>query len=335
MSRSFKHTDRREFLKKVGTGAAVLATSSALPQYGFGGDVAPPPESLVKTLYGTLSDSQRKQVCFDWDYMHPKKGLLRTRVENNWAITEPEINDDFYTDDQREIMRDIFEGIIQPEWHSRMDQQLDDDMGGWGNGQHIAIFGDPGSGKSEFVITGRHLTLRCDGDASEHVAFGGPIFYGHAVDENESRTHEGNVFWPQAVKANELYGMFDGRQRELAKVARTPNESHVGFRKTEEFVGIPVSEMSSDQQAHLQEVLKLLVEPYRQADRDEVVACLASQGGLEKCSLAFYTDNDIGKDQVWDNWRLEGPSFVWHFRGSPHVHVWVNVANDPTVKLNA
>jgi len=38
---------------------------------------------------------------------------------------------------------------------------------------------------------------------------------------------------------------------------------------------------------------------------------------------------------VWDNWRLEGPSFVWWFRGSPHVHVWVNVADSPDVELNA
>jgi hypothetical protein len=32
--------------------------------------------------------------------------------------------------------------------------------------------------------------------------------------------------------------------------------------------------------------------------------------------------------------RLEGP-FVWYFRGYPHVHVWVNVADDASVKLNA
>jgi len=44
---------------------------------------------------------------------------------------------------------------------------------------------------------------------------------------------------------------------------------------------------------------------------------------------------DIGNDKVWDNWRLEGPSFVWYYRGAPHVHVWVNVADDPSVKLNA
>jgi hypothetical protein len=26
---------------------------------------------------------------------------------------------------------------------------------------------------------------------------------------------------------------------------------------------------------------------------------------------------------------------VWHYRGAPHVHVWVNVADHPSVKLNA
>ena len=52
-------------------------------------------------------------------------------------------------------------------------------------------------------------------------------------------------------------------------------------------------------------------------------------------SLAFYKEGDIGDDGEWDNWRLEGPSFVWYFRGKPHVHVWVNVADDPTMKTNA
>jgi ATPase subunit of ABC transporter with duplicated ATPase domains len=26
----------------------------------------------------------------------------------------------------------------------------------------------------------------------------------------------------------------------------------------------------------------------------------------------------LGKEGEWDNWRLEGPSFVWYFRGFPH-----------------
>jgi hypothetical protein len=37
-------------------------------------------------------------------------------------------------------------------------------------------------------------------------------------------------------------------------------------------------------------------------------------------------EGDIGNDGVWDIWKLEGPAFSWYFRGSPHVHTWLNVA---------
>jgi hypothetical protein len=187
-------------------------------------------------------------------------------------------------------------------------------------------------------MTGRHMTIRCDGNSADHVAFGGPIFYGHAAQGfNEKATHPGNVFWPQAQAANKLYQMLDGKQQKQALLTRgLPPESHVGFQgKRGQFQGLPVTELSSDQREHLQKVVAMLIEPYRQSDRDEVTACLKSQGGLDACHLAYYAQNDIGEDGVWDIWRLEGPSFVWHYRGAPHVHVWVNVADDPSVKLNA
>ena len=95
------------------------------------------------------------------------------------------------------------------------------------------------------------------------------------------------------------------------------------------------TDLTADQKEQVQKTLQKLIEPYRQGDRDEVLACLKAQGGLDKCSLAFYTDEDLGDDKIFDNWRLEGPSFVWYFRGSPHVHVWVNVASDPSVQTNA
>jgi hypothetical protein len=297
------------------------------------------PESLVKVLFDTLSDAQRKAICFPWDYVDPERGLLRTRVAANWDITDTAINDtSFYTKDQQAIIRKIFEGIISPEWHERIDQQLTDDAGGYGEQNSIAIFGQPGSKQFEFVMTGRHMTIRCDGNSADHVAFGGPIFYGHAAQGfNETATHPGNVFWPQAQAANKLYQMLDGKQQQQALLKKgLPTESHVSFRGKEgPFQGLPVSELSSDQKEHLQRVMALLVEPYRQSDRDEVTHCLKTQGGLDACHLAYYAQNDIGNDQVWDIWRLEGPSFVWHYRGAPHVHVWVNVADDPGVKLNA
>ena len=45
------------------------------------------PETAVQALYDSLTETQKKEVCFDWDFMDPKRGLLRTRVSNNWHIT--------------------------------------------------------------------------------------------------------------------------------------------------------------------------------------------------------------------------------------------------------
>jgi hypothetical protein len=352
---------RRDFLTTAsGLALGATAIGSVLPAGRLWAQVNPTglavksaleseaksPESLVAVLYETLSPKQREKICFAWDYQDPKRGLLRTRVANNWNITEQFIGDrDFYTADQQAIIRGIFEGIINPEWHQRIDKQLDDDSGGYGVQNSIAIFGTPGSDKFEFVMTGRHMTIRCDGNSAEHVAFGGPIFYGHAADGfNEGPTHPGNIFWPQAQAANKLYEMLDSKQQKQALLRKgLPAEQKVGFRgKSGEFQGLPVTELSRDQKEHLQKVMSLLVEPYRQSDRDEVTAYLKAQGGLDNCHLAYYggkdnagKDNDIGNDGVWDIWRLEGPSFVWHYRGAPHVHVWVNVADDPSVKLNA
>jgi hypothetical protein len=268
--------------------------------------------------------------------MDKERGLLRTRIANNWKITEPNITSDFFTSDQQAMIKHIFEHIIQPDWHERIYKQLEDDAGGYGNDQSIALFGKPGE-KFEFVMTGRHMTLRCDGNSAEHVAFGGPIFYGHAAQGfNEKPNHPGNVFWHQALAANKVYEMLDEKQRQAALVAQLPREQDSGFRGPDgKYPGIALSELAGDQHSVVQEVLQKLIEPYRQVDRDEVLQCLKAQGGLEKCSLAFYSDGDVGNDKVWDCWRLEGPSFVWYFRGSPHVHVWVNVADDPGVKLNA
>ena len=298
---------------------------------------APTAETLASRLHASLSPDQRSKVCVPWDYVHPKFGLLRTRVGNNWNATAPAVKGDFFSKEQQQLVREIFEQLIDPDWHARFDKQLEDDTGGFGHDQSVALIGEPGSGKFQFLLTGRHMTLRCDGDSAEHVAFGGPIFYGHDTGGGtEDKDHTGNVFWPQAVAANGVYSMLDGRQRTLAMVAKTPPENAIAFRGGGQSPpGISVSDLSVDQRAELERVLGVLLEPYRTVDRNEVRGCLTAQGGLDRCRLAFYQDDDLGDDGVWDNWRLEGPAFVWHFRGSPHVHVWVNIADSPSVPTNA
>ena len=323
--------------RRLLAGAAACAGTAAIGSLRAEQPQAATAETLAGRLHASLTPAQREKVCFPWDYRHPKFGLLRNRVGANWNATEPTVAGDFFTQDQRRLVREIFEQLIEPDWHARFDKQMEDDCGGFGHDQSIALLGEPGSGKFQFLITGRHMTLRCDGDSAEHVAFGGPIFYGHdAGGSNEGADHKGNVFWPQAVAANKVYAMLDGKQRAAALVTPLPKENAITFRAAGTApAGIAVTELAADQRAELNKVLAVLLEPYRTRDRDEVRGCLAKQGGLDRCRLAFYKDGDIGNDGVWDNWRLEGPAFVWHFRGAPHVHVWVNIADTPDVPTNA
>lgn len=331
---------RRGFLKTAAATAAVVSANAAMPRIlPAREDVKPTSENLVKKLYASLSDKQKEEICFKWDHTDDR-GLLRTHVSNNWNITDEKelaIGGKFFTSDQQGMIEALFFGLYNPDWHARIRKQLQDDAGGYGKSQSIALFGDPASDKFEFVMTGRHLTIRCDGNSTEHVAFGGPIFYGHAASGfNEPASHEGNVYWHQALKANGLYKMLDGKLREKALIEKAPPEAAAGFRaKVVEIPGVAVAELSADQKAHAQEVLQALLEPYRTSDQDEVKKCLAANGGLDQCHLAFYKSGDLGNDGVWDIWRLEGPAFVWHFRGAPHVHVWVNVADNSSVPLNA
>ena len=331
------HTTRRDFIRVVGAGVAA-ASVPQLPGVATAEDsTAATSESLVKKLYDTLTPAQKDEICFDWDHKDDR-GILRTHVSNNWNITETSFNvgGNFYSKEQQDIIEAMFWGLYNPEWHDRIRKQLKDDAGGYGKAQTLAIFGTPGSDKFELVMTGRHLTIRCDGNTTEHVAFGGPIFYGHAAAEsNEPANHTGNVFWHQALKANDLYKMLDGKQRNLALIEQAPAEKDVPFRGTAEIPGLPISELSADQRQHAEDVLKVLLEPYRMSDQQEARELLKTQGGLDKCRIAFYKSGDLGNDGIWDNWRLEGPSFVWHYRGAPHVHVWVNIADDASVPLNA
>lgn len=329
---------RREFLKHAGTLAIAASGLPLLSSQTIAAEKNKTPETLVKILFDTLQEKQKQAVCFDWNHVDKTRGLLRTRLENNWKITKPSIQSSFFTKEQQSIIRDIFDGMTHPDWRTRWDQQLKDDVGGFGRSQSIAIFGTPGSETFEFVLASRHMTLRCDGNSAEHVAFGGPILYAHEGEATfEKPNHPSNVFWHQALAANKLYDMFNGKQRKQALVVKgMPSEELVGFRGAKgKFDGIPVTEFSRDQKEHLQSVLRLLLEPFRQSDRDEVTRCLSVQGGLDACRLAFYEEGDLGKDGIYDNWRLEGPSFVWYFRGTPHVHVWVNVADTSDITLNS
>ena len=97
-------------------------------------------------------------------------------------------------------------------------KQMDDDAGGFEK-YNVAVFGEPGTEKPfEWVLTGRHDTLRADGNSVEGAAFGGPIFYGHAADghDTEDSKHTNNVWWYQGEQANKIFRTLDDKQQAQA-----------------------------------------------------------------------------------------------------------------------
>lgn len=308
--------NRREFLGTAALGASALA---AEPVLGAGAT----PETLVAQFHESLSPRQAETVVLPFD------SPLRSRVENNWHITDARVGR-FFNPDQQALIEQIFMELHAPQFADSLKQHIRDDFGSVRN-LSVALFGTPGSGKFEFVITGRHCTARCDGDSVEGAAFGGPIFYGHEGESfYEKPHHPNNVYWFQAQQANEVFKALDGKQRALALQPRAPRERSVyTVQPSASPDGLPVSEMSADQRQLVSETLKDLLSPFREKDRDEAMRHIESAGGLDNLSMAFYKNQDLGNDGVWDVWKLESPTMIWYFRGSPHVHVWVNVQENP------
>lgn len=312
--------DRRSFLRNGSLAAAALASPYLLRSDTAGTES----ETLVKTLFDSLSEDQKRPLCFAFD------DPLRLKISNNWHITEQRIGK-FLDKDQNAMVEEIFRKAHSEEYADTVYNQVVHDSGRKGFGDSsIAIFGEPGSEKFEFVLTGRHTTRRIDGNSVKGKAFGGPIFYGHAADGfNEGPEHKGNAYWYQAQSANQVFEMLDGKQRKQALLEKSPGDNAATIRlkrQAGDLPGLSFADMTADQQGGVKKVLNDLLLPFREVDRKESMA-LIEKAGIENLHLSFYSDDDIGKDGVWDNWRIEGPHMVWYFRGAPHVHTWVHISD--------
>ena len=180
--------------------------------------VGPTPTSAAETavarFYKTITPEQRKVLCFPFD--HP----LRKRVGQQLGHRQA---DDRRPDARAAVLcREIMKNLCSEDGYERFMKQMDDDAGGF-EAYHVAVFGEPGTDKPfEWVLSGRHDTLRADGNSVEGAAFGGPIFYGHAADghDTEDSKHTNNVWWYQGEQANKIFRTLDDKQQAQALVAK-------------------------------------------------------------------------------------------------------------------
>jgi hypothetical protein len=313
---------RRSFIQSAGLAVGAIGAAGIFPSLA-GETAKPASETLVKTFYDSLSEELRNKICFAFDHK------LRLEVDNNWHITKTLVKD--FSKDQQAMIKEIFMGLHSEEYAGKVFDQVSSDSGrdGFEGGSSVALFGEPGTGKFQFVLTGRHCTRRCDGDSVEGASFGGPIFYGHAAKGfREGPAHEGNAYWYQALRANEVYQMLDGKQRAVALLDQSRGENGLETvklsGKKEGLDGIRVADLTHDQKDVVRKVIADLLAPFRKRDADEALKHVEA-GGIDNLHLAFYKGENIGDDDVWDVWQLEGPNMISYFRGKPHVHAWLHI----------
>ena len=70
------------------------------PALAVGKTTKPPAETVVKSLYDSLTPGQREKVALPWS--HPN----RARVEANWAIVDETVGD-FFNADQQAMIAEI------------------------------------------------------------------------------------------------------------------------------------------------------------------------------------------------------------------------------------
>jgi hypothetical protein len=320
---------RRDFIR-IGAAAAAVAAVGLTPLQkarAARAEKQAQAESLVFELYKGLSDDTKKKIMRPWDHKPTATDKVTGRLATgNAAVGGLSINKS-YDKKQIELLDKIFRAIGNgEEGYKQLSRNGGFDGSHDFEGMSAIIYGEPAEGKKfSLVFTGHHLTVRCDGNSEEATAFGGPLYYGHSPSGYATT----NVFHRQTKAATELLSALD---EDMKKVAVKPGrwvDEHNGVKvpkKDSKIPGLCFADMTKDQKALTEKLMKELVSPYRKEDGDEVMELIKATGGMEKISMAFYQEGkDNNAEHPWTYWRLEGPGFVWSFRALPHIHTFVHV----------
>jgi hypothetical protein len=319
---------RRDFIRVLGTTAAVAAVGLTPLQKARAAraEKQAQAEALVFDLYASMSDDQKKKLARAWDHKPTRTDTVPSRLATgNGAVNKLLLGVE-YKKAQVELLDKIFRAIANGETgykelsrNGRFDNSNDFES------ISAIVYGEPAEGKKfALVFTGHHLTVRCDGNSEEATAFGGPLYYGHSPNGYASN----NVFNHQTKAATELFEALDGDAKKVAVLKGTWHDEHGGVKvpkKDAKVPGLCFADMTKDQKAATEKLMKELIAPYRKEDGDEVMELIKATGGMEKLSMAFYEEGKTSEKEPWTYWRLEGPGFVWSFRALPHIHTFVHV----------
>ncbi len=320
---------RRRWMQAAGATAGLSAIASASNLLAAAkGKV----DSLPMQLYKSLSDLQKQTLCLPVD--HPKRQYI-----SNWWYIHPEHRiPTSFSADQQDLIKKIFDSMHSSEYQDAVNKQVLIDQYGEGkNAPSAGFFGTPEDENFEFIYTGHHVTRRCNARSDKGMGFGGaPIFYGHyphpvnksSENFNEVKDHPGNPYWYQGKIFNKFVDALDGRQRAAGLVSAEPRgeEADAVVKIASEKRGLHCSDLSADQKKLLVETMRGMMAMFRQGDVTATIETIRKKKIVDQLQVSWYGGKyDIGSDQVWDTWQIEGPDMVWYFRGVPHIHSYFHL----------
>jgi len=321
--------DRRRFLK-LGASVGALAGTGFYAGYRF---IPPgrsrelePVDVLARRLYTSLSDSQRVDACVSYDHplrQYHNRGVLGGGRSVVFGFDRT----------QRRILTDLLYAGLSEEGRQRIPYEYFTRFSGVHSMQAL-ICGDPTAPPYQIILTGAHVNLRLGGKNREGVAFGGPQVYGDQRGNNRAGL-PGNLYRDQFLLAQSLLHTLDDGRKKQALVEEAPVQTQVELQgRHGSFAGIPVADLSAKGKALARDLVERILATYASDDVAYAHECLAANGGVDALFVSYYQhgeDGDIPEAQVF---RLEGPGAVFHFRGYPHVHAFLNVAMDGDAPLS-
>ena len=156
---------RRGVIRALGATAALAAWPGLRTASG---GAAPSKDSLPVQFYKSLTETQRGKICLPLD--HPKRAF----VSNWWYICPEQRLHTFYTPEQQDLVKQIFESLHHPDHREKMTWQVQKDlMGNIKNTPSVGFFGTPADPDFEFLYTGHHVTRRSHALSDTGQGFGG------------------------------------------------------------------------------------------------------------------------------------------------------------------
>ena len=325
--------NRRQLLKKMALSSAAVALSDLGPWLPKAAAAkAPSSDSLAMQLYKSLTDEQKAKVCLPVD--HPR----RQWIDNWWYIHSEYRIPNTFSSEQQEAIQTIFDSLHSPEYIDDVKKQVRLDTYGIDrNAPAVGFFGGPENEDFEFIYTGHHVTRRCNVHSVDGTGFGGaPIFYGHYphpltemnTNFHETPEHPGNPYWYQGKAFNRFVESLDGAQHDAGLVQARPRSEkpELVIQRAPTPPGLHCADLSKDQKQELVETMRDMMAMFRPGDIDATIGLIEKKNVVDRLHISWYDGKyDVGSDQVWDTWQIEGPDMVWYFRGVPHIHCYFHL----------